>query len=88
MKVVLDLVGIDGNAFSVLGAFKRAAKNQGWTREEIDSVQKEAMAGDYNHLLATILKYTEPGEWEEESEWTVPHPALTEDYDSAVVGDD
>ena len=43
----------------VLGVFKRAARKQGWTPEEIDPVIKEAMSGDYNHLLATILDNVE-----------------------------
>lgn len=56
-RVRMRLVGIDGNAFSVLGAFRRAARKQGWAPEEIEAVLKEATDGDYNHLLATILKY-------------------------------
>ena len=59
MKVKLNLVGIDGNAFSVMGAFSKAAKKQGFSKEEIDAVLKEAMAGDYNHLLNTIVSHTE-----------------------------
>jgi hypothetical protein len=53
-KVKLQLVGLDGNAFSILGAFNAAARRQGWTKEEIDAVTKEAMSKDYTHLLATI----------------------------------
>ena len=66
-KVKLQLVGLDGNAYSVMGAFKRAARRQGWTDPEIKAVLDEAMSGDYDHLLATILKHTdEPDEDEEE----------------------
>ncbi len=50
----MQLVGIDGNAFSIMGAFSSNARRQGWTSEEIKSVLDEAMSGDYNHLLATI----------------------------------
>jgi hypothetical protein len=53
-KVSMQLVGIDGNAFSIMGAFSSNARRQGWTSEEIKSVLDEAMSGDYNHLLATI----------------------------------
>jgi hypothetical protein len=56
-KVKLKLVGLDGNAFSVMGAFNRQARKEGWPTEEIDTVLKEAMSGDYNHLLATIAKH-------------------------------
>jgi hypothetical protein len=57
-KVKLNLVGLDGNAFSVMGAFGKAARKQGWSSTEVDAVLAEAMAGDYNHLLATIMAYT------------------------------
>jgi hypothetical protein len=55
-KVNLQLVGLDGNAFSILGAFSSAAKRQGWSKEEIDAVTKNAMSKDYTHLLSTIAK--------------------------------
>jgi hypothetical protein len=53
-KVKLNLVGLDGNAFSLMGAFRRQAKKEGWTAEEIDAVLDEAQTGDYDHLLATL----------------------------------
>ena len=37
-KVKMNLVGLDGNAFVLMGAFSRNAKRQGWTKEEIDVV--------------------------------------------------
>lgn len=56
-KVKLQLVGLDGNAFSILGAFNRAAKREGWTKQEIDAVTKDATSKDYDHLLATIAEH-------------------------------
>jgi hypothetical protein len=53
-KVNLDLTTVDGNAFFLMGAFSNQAKRQGWTKEEIDSVMKEAMSSNYNHLVATL----------------------------------
>jgi hypothetical protein len=53
-KVKLKLVGIDGNAFSIMGAFRSAAIKQGWTSQEVNSVIDKAMEGDYYHLLKTI----------------------------------
>ena len=55
--VKLNLIGIDGNAFSIMGAFSRQAKREGWTKEEIDAVLKEAQSSDYDHLLATIADH-------------------------------
>lgn len=55
--VNLDLVGVNGNAFAIMGVFKRQAKREGWTQEEIDTVLTEAKSGDYNYLLATISNH-------------------------------
>lgn len=51
----MQLVGLDGNAFSIMGAFQKNARKQGWTTDEINAVLNEAKNGDYNHLLATIM---------------------------------
>ena len=58
-KVSLNLVGLDGNAFAVMGAFKKQARKEKWTNEEIDAVLNESMTGDYSHFLATILEHTD-----------------------------
>ena len=60
--VNLDLVGVNGNAFMIMGVFRRQAKKEGWLQEEIDAVLKEAKSGNYNHLLATIENHCEPKE--------------------------
>ena len=56
----LSLVGLDGNAFSLMGAFSRQAKREGWTSDEIKSVIDDATSGDYEHLLATISFSCQP----------------------------
>jgi len=58
-KVKMNLVGLDGNAFVLMGAFSRNAKRQGWTKEEIDVVLQKCMSGDYNNLLSTLMDNTE-----------------------------
>ena len=58
--VNLDLVGVNGNAFMIMGVFRRQAKREGWAQEEIDLVLTVAKSGDYNHLLATIENHCEP----------------------------
>lgn len=60
-KVKLTLVGLDGNAFSIMGSWKSQARKEGWKPEEITAVLDEAMAGDYSHLLATISDHCEGG---------------------------
>ena len=57
-KVKLKLVGLDGNAFSLLGHFQKQARKDGWTQEEIKLVFDEAKKSDYNHLVATLSQYT------------------------------
>lgn len=54
-KPMVKLVGTDGNAFAVMGACRRAAKDAGWTDDEWKAVQNEMMAGDYDHLLQTAI---------------------------------
>jgi NADH:ubiquinone oxidoreductase subunit E len=54
----LKLVGLDGNAFSLMGAFQKAARKGGWTPEEISETLKDAMSGDYSHLLGVLSQYT------------------------------
>ena len=54
-KLNLDLQGKDGNAFMLLGHFRKEAKRAGWTEEEIEEVTNEAKRGDYDHLLTTLI---------------------------------
>jgi len=58
-KVQMELVGLDGNAFSLMGEFIKNARRQGWSHEEREYVLDQCMSGDYNHLLCVLLKYTE-----------------------------
>ena len=67
-KVKMQLIGLDGNAFSVLGAFSRNARKQGWTPEEIKAVTSEAMSGDYDHLLSTIMDNVDMDDDEDEQQ--------------------
>ena len=55
----LELTGLDGNAFSILGRARIAAKDDGWPKEDIEAVMNEATSGDYDHLFQTIMTYFE-----------------------------
>jgi len=55
-KVRLNLVGLDGNVFMVIGAFAKAARRQGFADSEINVVLDEARSLDYDHLLGTIAE--------------------------------
>jgi predicted AlkP superfamily phosphohydrolase/phosphomutase len=58
-KVKMRLVGLDGNPFSLMGAFQQNARRQGWNKEEIEVVMKKCMSGDYNNLLRVLMEHTE-----------------------------
>tara|TARA_R110000824_G_scaffold169965_10_gene347197 strand:+ start:6464 stop:6676 length:213 start_codon:yes stop_codon:yes gene_type:complete len=58
-EVQVQLTGNDGNAFAILGNCKKEARRAGLTKDQIDEFMTEAMAGDYDHLLQTCMKYFE-----------------------------
>lgn len=58
-KIEFDLANCDGNAFAILGGWRRAARNQGWSEDTIEAVLAEAKSGDYDHLVQTIMGYSE-----------------------------
>lgn len=51
-----SLVGVDGNAFSVMGFTARALRREG-LGDLVDKMREEAMSGDYNNLLAVCQGY-------------------------------
>jgi hypothetical protein len=55
--ITVNLLGQDGNAFSILGNVTRAMRRAGLSKEEIDNFQNEAMSGDYDTLLVTCMKW-------------------------------
>jgi len=58
-KPTVTLIGQDGNAFAILAACRRAAKDAGWSEDEIAAFLAEATAGDYDHLLRTVMEHFE-----------------------------
>jgi hypothetical protein len=56
--VELTLEGLDGNAFSLMGAWRLAAKRQGRTPDEITAVLNECMSSDYDNLLCVLVNHT------------------------------
>lgn len=51
-----DLVGVDGNAFAVMGYVLKAMQECKMSKEEQSDYQTKAMSGDYNNLLAVSIK--------------------------------
>ena len=56
-EVTVRLVGVDSNAFSILGACRQSAKDAGLSKDEVAPFVDEATSGDYNHLLATCMRW-------------------------------
>lgn len=56
-SITVPLVGGDGNAYYMLGKVIRALKKAGIDEEEISTFKKEATSGDYDHLLATVMRW-------------------------------
>ncbi len=52
----LKLVGLDGNAFSILGRAQSVLKKNG-RQDLVETFMHEVMSGDYNDLLRTCMKY-------------------------------
>lgn len=57
-KPKVRLVGEDGNAFAILGRVSKALRQAG-QGDKVKEMTAKAMAGDYNHLLATVLEYVD-----------------------------
>lgn len=46
-----NLVGIDGNAFSVMWYVREAMRKEGYSIEERKAYTDDATSGDYNHFV-------------------------------------
>lgn len=46
------LIGINGNAYSIMGYVRDAMDDAKMTKDDIDAYIKDATSSDYNHLLA------------------------------------
>ncbi len=53
----LNLTGIDGNAFMIIGSALRAARKAGWTKEQMAEYQRLAKSVDYDNLLAVTMEW-------------------------------
>ncbi len=56
-NITARLTGVDGNAFVILGAVKKALGKGGVPKEEQEQFFEEATAGDYDHLLRTAMRW-------------------------------
>jgi len=56
-KPELELVGKDGNVFSIIGRALRVAKREGWDKEKIEKFTDEVTSGDYTRALRVCMDY-------------------------------
>ena len=56
-NVKVRLVGEDGNAWAILGRCRAAMRKAGYPQVFIDTFVTEATAGNYDDLLATVMRY-------------------------------
>jgi hypothetical protein len=52
-----DLVGVDGNAFAVMGVVVRELRRVGNSQAVIDAYTAAAKSGDYDDLLRVSMDY-------------------------------
>lgn len=58
-EVAVQLTGSDGNAFAIMGAVGKALRKFGCDQLVVRDFQQEAMAGDYNQLLMTCMRWVD-----------------------------
>lgn len=51
------LTGEDGNAGMIMGRVTSALKREGVSRAERDEFRMQAISGDYDHLLQTVMAW-------------------------------
>lgn len=50
-KKKYNLIGVDGNAYAIMGYVAKAMKESGFTKEEITKYYDDCRSADYNHLV-------------------------------------
>ena len=67
-EIKVNLEGVDGNAFSILGTVSGAMRRGGVSQEDRDAFCKEATSGDYDHLFQTVMRTVDVSMGEEEDD--------------------
>ena len=68
-QINLQMTGLDGNAFAIMGAFQRQAIKEGWSKQEINFVLDDARSKDYSHLVSTICNHCVDPLGMDEDQW-------------------
>ena len=54
-KKEYSLIGVNGNAFSIMGYVRQAMKETNFNKKEIEAYIKDATSSDYDHLLTVSI---------------------------------
>ena len=55
----IDIRGSQGNATFLMGSAERWAKQLDWDQSAIDAMIEDMQSGDYDHLLATCMRWVD-----------------------------
>ena len=58
-NIKVKLVGMDGNAFAIMGRVEGALRRGGVSKEEREVYLTESKSGDYNNLLRTAMAWVD-----------------------------
>ena len=79
-----SLVGVDGNAYAIMGYTSRALKKSGH-KDLVDEMFKKATSGDYSNLICVCQDYIDIANGEEDDyTWLMDEI----DWDSDSIIDD
>ncbi len=58
-NVKVPLTGEDGNAFAIIGRVRTALRHAEYEPKLIEQFTRDAMSGNYDHLIQTVLEYVD-----------------------------
>jgi len=58
-NIEVELVGSDGNAFSIIAKVTKALRRGGVEKAVIDTFFAEATSGDYDNVLKTCMEWVD-----------------------------
>jgi hypothetical protein len=58
-EIIVPLSGEDGNAMFIIGRTTGAMRKAKVPQEEISAFTDEAMSGDYDNVLRTVMRWVE-----------------------------
>lgn len=56
-EIDVELSEQDGNAMVIVGRVRKALRRAGVSNAEIDAFSEDAMSGDYDHVLQTVMAW-------------------------------